>query len=63
MQNMKKAQVELLERQIIDDKTVSSKIKYGKITVCIKSVFDGKKHIEDVLFNIAKEKINLKKCD
>jgi hypothetical protein len=60
---MEKVQIEIIERKVIDEKTVASKIKYGNITVHVKSIFGGKKHIEDVLFNMAKEKINIKKCD
>lgn len=60
---MEKVQIELIERKVIDDKTVASKMKYGNITVHVKSIFGGKKHIEDVLFNMAKDKINMKKCD
>jgi len=57
---MEKVQIKIIERKIIDEKTVTSKMKYGNITVHVKSMFGGKKQIEDVLFNIAKEKINVK---
>jgi hypothetical protein len=63
MQSIKKAQIKLIERKIVDDKTVISSVQYGKITVHIKSVFNGKKYIDDVIFNIAKEKINKEKHD
>ena len=55
---MKKAQIELVERKVIDDKTIESKMKYGKITLYIKSIFGGVKNIDDILFNIAKERLN-----
>ena len=54
-------QTELIERKIVDNKTVASKIKYGNITVHIKSIFRGEKTIGDILFNIAKEKITNEK--
>ena len=58
---MEKAQIEIIERKVIDNKTVTSKMKYGKITIYVKSIFNGDKHIDDILFSMAKERINNEK--
>ena len=52
---------DILDRNIVDEKTVISNMRYGNITIFVKSVFNGDKHIGDLLFNIAKEKINNEK--
>jgi len=54
---MEKVQIKVIERKVIDEKTVASKIKYGNITIYVKSIFNGSKSIDDVLFSIAKERI------
>ena len=57
--NMKKT--EILERKIVDEKIVVSKVKYNNMIVCIKSIFSGDKCIDDLLFNLAKERIHHEK--
>jgi hypothetical protein len=47
-----------LQRKVLDDRTVVSRIKSGDITVHVKSVFVGTKSIGDVLFEIAKEQLS-----
>jgi len=59
--SIEKLQTEVIERNIIDNKTVASVIKYGNLTVYVKSIFNGDKNICDILFNIAKEKITSEK--
>jgi len=44
-------------REIVDEKTVVSKIKSDGVIVHVKSIFDGKKDISDIIYNIAKDKI------
>ncbi|MCL2773612.1 MAG: hypothetical protein FWD71_09710 [Oscillospiraceae bacterium] len=55
---MEKVQTEIIERNVIDEKTIASKIKYRNTMVYVKSIFGGVKYIDDVLFNIAKERMN-----
>jgi len=52
---------DILNRNIVNEKTVISNMRYGNMIICVKSVFNGDKHIGDLLFNIAKEKINHEK--
>ena len=47
----------MLERKIIDAKTVVSKMRYNNTVICIKSFFNGEKHIDDIFFNLAKERL------
>jgi len=48
-------------REVIDDKTVASRIKTGNMTVHVKSIFSGSSQIDDLLFEIAKDRINNEK--
>ena len=57
--NMNKT--EILERKIIDEKVIVSKVKYNNTIVCIKSIFSGEKRIDDLLFNLAEERIHQEK--
>lgn len=49
----------LLERNIIDSKTVETKIKAGKVIINVKSIFDGEQDISELLFRIASRELNL----
>ena len=55
---MKNTQIEVIDRKILDDTSIVSIVKYDNMIVKIRSVFAGTKHIEDIFFNIAKDRIN-----
>jgi len=57
---MEKSQTITLKRNVVNDTTVVSQIKNGNTVVNVKSVFCGTRNICDVLFEIAKEKMNQK---
>ena len=58
---MANCQTVTLCREIIDAQTVVSKIKTGGVIVHVKSIFNGKKDISDIIFDVAKNDRKLMK--
>lgn len=52
-----KMESKLLDRKVIDSKTVKSRYKLGDTVFYVTSIFDGAKTYSDVLYEIACEKL------